>query len=223
MDAKKILIVIDMQKDFIDGSLGTPEAQAIVENMVSLIDGFDGEVLYTLDTHFENYMDTLEGKKLPVMHCIRGTEGWQEEPRVLAALERKNAKCFEKPTFGSYELVDYVYDAVCGGNAALEGSVGRNGSDNASVNRSAGETVGQTGDAVSAARLTGGKSDAAAAAEITLAGLCTDICVASNAILLRAKLPNTVIRVKADCCAGVTPASHQAALTTLAMCQMDII
>ena len=97
----------------------------------------------------------------------------------MAALERKNAKCFEKPTFGSYELVDYVYGTVCG--------------------------------------------DAAAAAEITLVGLCTDICVASNAILLRAKLPNTVIRVKADCCAGVTPASHQAALTTLAMCQMDII
>ena len=178
MNAKKILIVIDMQKDFIDGSLGTPEAQAIVENVVSLIDDFDGEVLYTLDTHFENYMDTLEGKKLPVMHCIQGTEGWRVEPRVLAALERKNAKCFEKPTFGSYELVDYVYGAVCGGDAS---------------------------------------------AELTLAGLCTDICVASNAILLRAKLPDTVIRVKADCCAGVTPASHQAALTTLSMCQMDII
>ncbi len=179
MNAKKILIVIDMQKDFIDGSLGTTEAQAIVENVVGLIDGFDGEVLYTLDTHFENYMDTLEGKKLPVMHCIRGTDGWQVESQVLAALERKNAKCFEKPTFGSYELVDYVYEAVRG--------------------------------------------DAAAAAELTLAGLCTDICVASNAILLRAKLPDTVIRVKADCCAGVTPASHQAALTTLSMCQMDII
>ena len=190
MTAKKILIVIDMQKDFIDGSLGTPEAQAIVENVVGLIDGFDGEVLYTLDTHFENYMDTLEGKKLPVMHCIRGTEGWREEPRVLAALKRKNAKCFEKPTFGSYDLVDYVYGAVCGGDAAAAGH-------------------------------SGGKPEAAA--EITLAGLCTDICVSSNAILLRAKLPDTVIRVKADCCAGVTPASHQAALTTLAMCQMDII
>ena len=79
MTAKKILIVIDMQKDFIDGSLGTPEAQAIVENVVGLIDGFDGEVLYTLDTHFENYMETLEGKKLPVTHCIRGTEGSEVE------------------------------------------------------------------------------------------------------------------------------------------------
>ena len=207
MNAKKILIVIDMQKDFIDGSLGTPEAQAIVENVVGLIDGFDGEVLYTLDTHFENYMDTLEGKKLPVMHCIRGTEGWQAEPRVLAALKRKNAKCFEKPTFGSYELVDYVYGAVYGGAVA--------------VDESAGETGGKNGGAVSTDRLTGGKPESAA--EITLAGLCTDICVASNAILLRAKLPDTVIRVKADCCAGVTPASHQAALTTLAMCQMDII
>ncbi len=195
MKAKKILVVIDMQKDFIDGSLGTPEAQAIVENVVGLIDGFDGEVLYTLDTHFENYMDTLEGKKLPVMHCVRGTEGWQVEPRVLAALERKNAKCFEKPSFGSYELADYVYETVCGGNVAVDGSVGE----------------------------TGGKTEAAASAEITVAGLCTDICVASNAILLRAKLPDTVIRVKADCCAGVTPASHQAALTTLTMCQMDVI
>ncbi len=186
MAARKILIVIDMQKDFIDGSLGTPEAQAIVDNVTGLIDGFDGEVLYTMDTHFENYIDTLEGKKLPVMHCIRGTEGWQVEPRVLAAFRRKNAKCFEKPTFGSYELADYVYEAVCGG----EGSAAESG---------------------------------ASDAEITLAGLCTDICVASNAILLRAKLPDTVIRVKADCCAGVTPASHQAALTTLAMCQMDIL
>ena len=209
MTAKKILIVIDMQKDFIDGSLGTPEAQAIVENVVGLIDGFDGEVLYTLDTHFENYMDTLEGKKLPVMHCIRGTEGWQEEPRVLAALKQKDAKCFEKPTFGSYELVDYVYEAVYGVDAAAD--------------ESADETGGKNGGAVSTDRLTEGKPEAAAAAEITLAGLCTDICVASNAILLRAKLPDTVIRVKADCCAGVTPASHQAALTTLAMCQMDII
>ena len=209
MNAKKILIVIDMQKDFIDGSLGTPEAQAIVENVVGLIDGFDGEVLYTLDTHFENYMDTLEGKKLPVMHCIRGTEGWQEEPRVLAALKQKDAKCFEKPTFGSYELVDYVYEAVYGVDAAAD--------------ESADETGGKNGGAVSTDRLTEGKPEAAAAAEITLAGLCTDICVASNAILLRAKLPDTVIRVKADCCAGVTPASHQAALTTLAMCQMDII
>ena len=207
MNAKKILIVIDMQKDFIDGSLGTPEAQAIVENVVGLIDGFDGEVLYTLDTHFENYMDTLEGKKLPVMHCIRGTEGWQAEPRVLAALKQKDAKCFEKPTFGSYELVDYVYEAVYGVDAAAD--------------ESAGETGGKNGGAVSTDRLTEGKPESAA--EITLAGLCTDICVASNAILLRAKLPDTVIRVKADCCAGVTPASHQAALTTLAMCQMDII
>lgn len=206
MNAKKILIIIDMQKDFIDGSLGTPEAKGIVENVVSLIDGFDGEVLYTLDTHFENYLDTLEGKKLPVLHCIRGTEGWQEEPRVLAALERKHAKCFEKPTFGSYDLVDYVSAAVSGGGAVVSGG-------DAAVSGS--------GAAVDGAA--GGKSGAAASAEIALAGLCTDICVASNAILLRAKLPDTVIRVEADCCAGVTPASHQAALTTLAMCQMDII
>ena len=176
MDGAKILIIVDMQKDFIDGSLGTSEAVGIVDSVVQTIRDFDGEVLYTMDTHFENYMDTLEGKKLPVMHCVKGTAGWQTEPRVMETLAEKSARCFEKRTFGSYELAEYV------------GSVA---ADDAST-------------------------------EITLAALCTDICVASNAILLRAKLPNAVIRVLSGCCAGVTPQSHQAALTTLSMCQMDI-
>ncbi len=176
MEQKKILIVIDMQKDFIDGSLGTSEAQAIVENVVRVINSFEGTVLYTMDTHYDNYMNTLEGKKLPVLHCIKGTEGWQIEPRVLQALEKKAAKCFEKPTFGSYELAEYVESIVPDSFKA----------------------------------------------EITIMGLCTEICVASNGLLLRSKLPNAKITVLADCCAGVTPESHLAALATLSSCQLDV-
>ncbi len=200
MSKRDYLIVIDMQKDFIDGSLGTLEARAIVDNVVRAIDAFDGTVLYTLDTHSADYMDTLEGKKLPVMHCVKGTEGWELEPRVAAALRRKEAKGFEKPTFGSYELAEFVCAAVQG---PMEDGAG-------------------SGSGASAPLHGTGISEPSSA-QITLIGLCTDICVASNAILLRAKLPDTVIRVKADCCAGVTPASHEAALTTLSMCQIDII
>ena len=177
MNKTKILIAVDMQNDFIDGSLGTQEAVKIVEPAVRAIKEFDGEVLYTMDTHFENYMDTMEGKKLPVLHCIKGTVGWQVEPRVMAALEKRSARCFEKRTFGSYELAEYVASVAA---------------DDAST-------------------------------ELTLLGLCTDICVASNAILLRAKLPNAVIRVLSGCCAGVTPQSHEAALTTMRMCQIDVM
>lgn len=176
MKQKKILIVVDMQKDFIDGSLGTAEAQAIVDNVRRTIEDFDGMVLYTMDTHHENYMETLEGKKLPVIHCVKGTDGWQLEPTIRKALEEKNAKCFEKPTFGSFDLAEYTAGLVSDG----------------------GEW------------------------EIVLVGLCTDICVASNGLLLRAKLPDTKITVLSDCCAGVTPQSHQAALTTMSMCQLDV-
>ncbi len=173
---KKILVVIDMQKDFIDGSLGTAEARAIVGKVAAAIREFEGTVLYTMDTHSDHYPDTLEGKKLPVPHCIKGTEGWQVQPEIREALREKGARCFEKPTFGSFALAEYAASLI----------------------------------------------EDETSAEITVMGLCTDICVASNAILLRTKLPNTVIKVKADCCAGVTPQSHEAALATLAMCQMDI-
>ncbi len=172
---KKILIVVDMQNDFVDGALGTKEAVAIVDNVVNKIDNFEGEVIVTMDTHFENYMDTSEGKKLPVPHCIKPTEGWQINAKVLEALTKKNYRAVEKLTFGSTELVDIIREM------AKEEEL-----------------------------------------ELELLGLCTDICVVSNALLLKANFPEMRIRVDASCSAGVTPESHDAALLTMKMCQIDI-
>ncbi len=173
---KKVLIVVDMQNDFVDGALGTAEAVAIVDNVVKRVEGFDGEVIATLDTHFDNYMDTSEGKKLPVPHCIKETDGWRINGKVLAALEKKGYKAVEKSTFGSPDLVCIIADMA--------------------------------------------KEDEL---EITLLGLCTDICVVSNALLLKANFPEMKIGVAADCSAGVTPESHDAALLTMKMCQIDIL
>lgn len=172
---KKILIVIDMQKDFIDGALGTKEAEGIVEKVVQKITSFDGEVLYTRDTHGEDYLKTQEGKKLPVPHCIKGTDGWQLDYRV-EAVKSENATIFDKPTFGSVELAQYLQ--------ALDGKEGIK--------------------------------------EITLIGLCTDICVISNALLVKAYLPETTVIVDAACCAGVTPDSHSNALEAMKMCQIEV-
>ena len=173
---KKILVVVDMQKDFITGSLGTEEAKKIVPNVVKLIDEFDGEIYATLDTHDEDYLNTLEGKKLPVVHCQIGTDGWHLADEVEEALAKKQVTMVEKPTFGSVELMGMLEDEV--------------------------------------------EDDEV---EFTLCGLCTDICVVTNSLLLRAYFPNAVIKVKADCCAGVTPETHEAALKTMQMCQIDII
>lgn len=172
---KKILIVVDMQKDFVDGSLGTEEAVAIVPNVINKIESFDGDIIVTYDTHSENYMETQEGRNLPVSHCIKGTPGWQLDERVHRALEKKNYVTIEKPTFGSVKLPEYIKDHY-------------NPDD----------------------------------IEIELIGLCTDICVVSNALLLKAHFIETKISVDASCCAGVTPESHEAALTTLKMCQVDV-
>lgn len=171
---KKILIVVDMQKDFVDGALGTKEAAGIVDNVVNKIENFDGEIIVTYDTHQENYMQTQEGTYLPVPHCIEGTDGWQLDNNVQAALNQKNYKAIKKPTFGSTELVEYIK-----ANYAPD--------------------------------------------EIELIGLCTDICVVSNALLIKANFLETKVRVDASCCAGVTPDSHRAALTTMKMCQVQII
>lgn len=172
---RKLLIVVDMQKDFVDGALGTPEARAIVEPVVELVAQYRPEdIIATRDTHPANYLETQEGKKLPVVHCVKGTEGWQLESRVSAALG--GAKIIDKPTFGSWQLAEEV--------AAMAE-----------------------------------KEDL----EITLCGLCTDICVVSNALLLKARLPETTVRVAAACCAGVTPASHAAALQTMQMCQVEMV
>ena len=173
---KKILIVVDMQKDFVDGALGSAEALAIVDNVVSKIENHNGDIIVTYDTHPESYLETQEGKKLPVPHCIKGTDGWRLDARVRAALDKREYKVIEKPNFGSVELPEYI---------------------RASYNT----------DEV----------------EIELIGLCTDICVVSNALLLKANFLETRVSVDSACCAGVTPESHNAALTTMKMCQVNVI
>ncbi len=173
---KKILIVVDMQKDFVDGALGTAEAVAVVGNVVRKIESFSGDIIVTYDTHSENYMETSEGKHLPVPHCIKESEGWRLDAAVQSALEGKVYKTIEKPTFGSVELPEYIRATY----------------DEAEI-------------------------------ELELIGLCTDICVVSSALLLKANFPEIPITVDSSCCAGVTPDSHSAALTTMKMCQIEII
>ena len=170
---QNILLVIDMQNDFIDGALGTKEAVAIVPAVKAKIENFDGTVLFTRDTHETCYMETQEGKYLPVPHCIKGSEGWKIRSDIAALLE--GAKIYEKPTFGSTALA-----------ADLKELSGR-------------EEI-----------------------ELELVGLCTDICVASNALLLKAFMPEVKISVDAACCAGVTPEKHLAALETMRSCQIQV-
>lgn len=173
---KHILVVVDIQKDFVDGALGTKEAVAITEPAAEKIEKFVGDIFVTYDTHFENYMDSAEGKKLPVPHCIKGTEGWELDSKIAKALENKSFKTVEKLTFGSAELPKLVKDTV-------------------------------------------GEEDF----DITVIGLCTDICVVSNALILKANFPEKEIYVDSSCCAGVTVDSHNAALTTMKMCQINVI
>ena len=171
----KILVVVDMQNDFVSGALGTAEAKDIVPCVVGrVVDGINqGEtVLFTRDTHEENYLDTQEGKKLPVPHCIRGTEGWEIISQL--AEDTVGRTVLDKPTFGSRKLGELL--------AAEEEKVEK----------------------------------------VTLIGLCTDICVISNALLLKAFLPETEIAVDASCCAGVTPESHRNALEAMKMCQITV-
>lgn len=172
---KHILIVVDMQKDFVDGALGTPEAVAIVPRVARKIQSFEGTVFVTYDTHGEDYLQTNEGRNLPVPHCIKGTPGWQLDAKISAALEGKPYIPVEKPTFGSVALPELVERAAGAEPFTLE-----------------------------------------------LVGLCTDICVVSNALLLKAHFPEMQLSVDADCCAGVTPESHEAALTTMKMCQITV-
>ena len=172
---KHFLIVVDMQKDFVDGALGTAEALAIVPKVAEKIRQFDGEIFATLDTHFDDYMNTMEGKKLPVVHCVKETEGWQLDRTVMQALSEKGYTPVEKLTFGSTALPELIRKA-------------------------AGEEV----------------------FTIELIGLCTDICVVSNALLLKAHFPECDISVDAACCAGVTPELHKAALQTMQSCQCEV-
>lgn len=172
--SQRVLVVIDMQNDFITGSLGTKEAQAIVEKVCEKIRGFDGEVLFTLDTHGPDYLETQEGRLLPVAHCIKGTPGWELEPRVKALCRTTP---IEKPTFGSTGLADVLQ----------------------------------------AKHIYGGGLD-----EVVFVGLCTDICVVSNALLVKARLPEVPLTVDASCCAGVTPEAHQHALAVLRSCLINV-
>ena len=149
---KHFLIVVDMQKDFVDGALGTKEAEAIVDNVVRKIETFDGEIIATMDTHPENYLQTAEGKHLPVVHCVRETDGWKLNDKVQAALENRGYTSIEKPTFGSIELPSLIEEKAAGEDFTLE-----------------------------------------------LIGLCTDICVVSNALLLKANFYETPVSVDASC------------------------
>ena len=168
-----ILIVVDMQNDFIDGALGTAEAVAIVPKVLEKIKSFKGKIIFTRDTHQPNYMDTQEGAKLPVPHCIEGSLGWQIRDGLCGHGE---IAVLDKPTFGSVEL----------GKLLLE------------LNRE--EEIGS----------------------VCLVGLCTDICVISNALLIKAFLPELSVSVDAACCAGVSPQSHLNALEAMKLCQISI-
>ena len=173
---KRFLVAVDLQKDFVDGALGTNEAQAIVPNAVKKIKSFDGKIFVTFDTHSENYLSTAEGKKLPVTHCVKGTDGWQLNEDIQKALDGKDYISVEKPTFGLVDLPGLIEKEANGEEF-----------------------------------------------EIELIGLCTDICVVSNALLLKANFPETPIAVDSSCCAGVTPQAHKSALDTMKSCQIDIL
>ncbi len=165
---KKTLIVIDMQNDFIDMALGTAEAVAVVPFVKAKIEEYvknGDEIIYTRDTHGEDYLETPEGKKLPVPHCIKGTKGWE----IYDGLYVKGSKIIDKPNFGWPNWRDEKLESV------------------------------------------------------ELVGLCTDICVVSNALIIKAMFPDIEVKVDKNCCAGVTPESHNAALKTMQMCQIDVI
>lgn len=164
----KTLVVIDMQNDFIDGSLGTAEAQAIVADVKKKIEEYKArgdEVIFTRDTHFENYSETNEGRHLPVSHCIKDSHGWQ----ISSELSCDGCEIVDKPTFGWLGWGGRCFESI------------------------------------------------------ELVGLCTDICVVSNALILKATYPEIDIKVDASCCAGVTPESHAAALATMKMCQIEVV
>lgn len=175
----KVLVIVDMQNDFISGSLGTKEAQEILPKVIEKAEGFCGEIVATFDTHDESYLKTQEGRLLPVKHCVEGTDGWCAPDALIDAIADNEAwtSTFRKKTFGSVELGEYL---------RIKNSVSTD------------------------------------IDEVILVGLCTDICVISNALLLKAFLPEVKITVDAACCAGVTPESHANALAAMKMCQINV-
>lgn len=187
---KRVLVIVDMQNDFISGSLGTEEAEAIVPVMQDRIKEYqDGEtiVVFTKDTHFSNYLDTQEGKMLPVPHCIKGTEGWSIDKRISSIVDNGN-------------FLKYASGTVI----------------NSRINK---ETFGS----VFLSSLIEMWSEDKELEEVVLMGVCTDICVVSNALLIKAYCPEVLVTVDASCCAGVTPERHKAALETMKSCQINVI
>lgn len=176
LSVKHFLVVVDMQKDFVDGALGTKEAEAIIPAAVEKIRSFDGELFVTYDTHFEDYIDSAEGQHLPVPHCIYGTPGWELDDAVGEAVEAMPHFKVQKYTFGSTTLPHLMTEVADGEDFSIE-----------------------------------------------LIGLCTDICVVSNALILKAFFPEAPITVDSSCCAGVTPALHEAAIATMRSCQIRVI
>ncbi len=173
---KHFLVVVDIQNDFVTGSLGTNKAQAIIDNCVDKIKNFDGEVIVTYDTHGNDYLNTAEGRKLPVEHCIKDTDGWKLNEKIENALNGRKYIAVEKPTFGCLELPKII--------------------ENLAQNEPF---------------------------DITLIGLCTDICVVSNALILKAAFYESEVYVDSVCCAGVSVATHNAALDTMRCCQINVI
>ena len=166
---KKLLIIIDMQKDFVDGALANADAQAIVTPIAEYAASFGGDIIATRDTHGADYLSSPEGARLPVPHCIKDTDGWQIVPEILSVLEKRNAVILDKPNFGFLGWELSVYE------------------------------------------------------EAELVGTCTDICVVSNALILKAKFPALTVKVNAKLCAGTTKENHLAALQTMRMCQCDVL
>lgn len=169
---KKILIVVDVQNDFVIGSLGSPQAKAIIPNVKAKINEYNDrgdKIIFTRDTHDENYLETQEGKYLPVLHCVSGTPGWE----IYDHLDKNT----------SYDYID-------------KETFGWNG------------WSGKINDPID---------------EIEIIGLCTDICIVTNALILKTLFPETVITVDASCCAGVTEESHKAALLVMRSCQVNVI
>ena len=172
MEKIPLLVVVDMQNDFVNGALGSADAKAIVENVARKIKDWRGEVVYTKDTHYNNYMTTLEGTHIPVPHCIVDTEGWRLEPTIEAAKSPRSIT-FLKETFGCRELCRMVEHSDFG--------------------------------------------------NIEIVGLCTDICVVSNALALRMTRPDLPIAVDSSCCAGTSPVNHRAALMVMKACCIDVV
>ena len=167
---KKVLLVIDMQNDFVTGALKNPDAEAIVDGIVKRIESFDGEIIATRDTHEETYLSSTEGKYLPVTHCVKNTWGWEIVPEIANALAKRNARIIDKPTFGYKDW------------NVLQG-----------------------------------------VDEVEMLGTCTDICVVSNALIIKAQHPDLDLRVRKDLCAGTTKANHDSALVVMACCQVKIV